>query len=60
VHNDYLPISFRDEVFLRGERDVTGKIWDEEELRRWEYEENGGRDWKGRDATESIREICDN
>ncbi|TFY60522.1 hypothetical protein EVG20_g7383, partial [Dentipellis fragilis] len=48
VTNEYVPIQFRDEVFLREEGDKTDKIWDEEELRRWEREENGGKDWDGR------------
>lgn len=25
-----------------------GKAWDEEELRKWEWLENGRRDWEGR------------
>ncbi|KZT28929.1 P-loop containing nucleoside triphosphate hydrolase protein [Neolentinus lepideus HHB14362 ss-1] len=48
VTNDYLPAQFRDEVFLRKEGDLSGKEWDEEALRRWEREVNGGREWEGR------------
>ncbi|KAH9937723.1 P-loop containing nucleoside triphosphate hydrolase protein [Amylocystis lapponica] len=49
VTNDYLPIQFRGDVFLRPAGDVTDKIWDEAALRRWEMEENGGRPWDGRE-----------
>ncbi|KAH8080290.1 P-loop containing nucleoside triphosphate hydrolase protein [Cristinia sonorae] len=48
VTNDYLPIQFRGDVFLRKEGDMTGKTWDEAALLRWEAEENGGRPWPGR------------
>lgn len=48
VHNDYLPIQFRDDVFLRQDGDLEGKLWDEEALRRWELEENEGKEWEGR------------
>ncbi|OSD07077.1 P-loop containing nucleoside triphosphate hydrolase protein [Trametes coccinea BRFM310] len=48
VTNDYLPIQFRGEEFLRKEGDKRDKIWDEDALRQWEFEENGGRPWSGR------------
>lgn len=48
VHNDYLPIQFRGEVFLKKADDQSGKLWDEDALVRWENEENGGKDWEGR------------
>ncbi|OBZ68067.1 ATPase WRNIP1 C26H5.02c [Grifola frondosa] len=56
VTNDYLPIQFRGDVFLRKEGDVTDKIWDEAALRRWEVEENGGKPWSGRQTREPNRE----
>ncbi|KAI0358665.1 hypothetical protein OH77DRAFT_1587669 [Trametes cingulata] len=48
VTNDYLPIQFRGEEFLRKEGDMCDKVWDEDALRQWEFEENGGRPWSGR------------
>jgi putative ATPase len=48
VHNDYLPIQFRGDHFLRVAGDLTGKVWDEDALRRWENEVNGGKEWEGR------------
>ena len=27
---------------------MSGKLWDEDALVRWENEENGGRHWEGR------------
>ncbi|KAI0368277.1 P-loop containing nucleoside triphosphate hydrolase protein [Pilatotrama ljubarskyi] len=48
VTNDYLPIQFRGEEFLRKEGDTRDKTWDEDALRQWEFEENGGRPWSGR------------
>lgn len=53
VYNDYLPIQFRGETFLKKAGDVSEKIWDDDALVRWENEENGGRDWEGR----SIRDV---
>ncbi|KAI0335056.1 P-loop containing nucleoside triphosphate hydrolase protein [Cubamyces sp. BRFM 1775] len=50
VTNDYLPIQFRGEEFLRKEGDKRDKVWDEDALRQWELEENGGRPWSGRPA----------
>ncbi|KAI0645901.1 P-loop containing nucleoside triphosphate hydrolase protein [Trametes meyenii] len=52
VANDYLPIQFRDEEFLRKEGDTRDKVWDEDALRRWEFEVNGGRPWSGRPDAE--------
>lgn len=52
MHNDYLPIQFRGESFLKEAGDRSGKIWDNDALVRWENEENGGRDWEGRPARE--------
>ena len=48
VTNDYLPIQFRGDEFLRKEGDLSGKTWDEDALRQWEFDENGGRSWSGR------------
>lgn len=48
VHNDYLPIQFKDDAFLTKAGDTSGKIWDEDALVRWENEENRGKDWDGR------------
>ena len=48
VTNDYLPIQFRGDEFLRKEGDTSDKTWDEDALRQWEFEENGGRPWSGR------------
>ncbi|RDX54985.1 P-loop containing nucleoside triphosphate hydrolase protein [Lentinus brumalis] len=52
VTNDYMPIQFRGDEFLRKEGDMSGKIWDEEALREWEFRENGGQNWSGRPATD--------
>ncbi|KAF8919975.1 DNA polymerase III, clamp loader complex, gamma/delta/delta subunit [Mucidula mucida] len=52
VTNTYLPSQLQGKSFLRDEDDKTNKIWDEEALKRWELEENGGQPWCGRkDAT---------
>ncbi|KAI0930396.1 hypothetical protein AcV5_007121 [Taiwanofungus camphoratus] len=48
VTNDYLPIQFRGDVFLKPAGDITSRVWDEAALLRWEMEENGGRPWEGR------------
>ncbi|KAH9892738.1 P-loop containing nucleoside triphosphate hydrolase protein [Cubamyces lactineus] len=48
VTNDYLPIQFRGGEFLRKEGDKRDKVWDEDALRQWELQENGGRPWSGR------------
>lgn len=48
MHNDYLPITFRGDIFLKEAGDTSDKIWDEKELLRWEQEDNGGRIWEGR------------
>ncbi|KDQ57540.1 hypothetical protein JAAARDRAFT_130261 [Jaapia argillacea MUCL 33604] len=48
VHNEYMPIQFKGEVFLQKEGDLSGKVWDEDALRQWELEVNRGRDWEGR------------
>ncbi|KAF9051020.1 P-loop containing nucleoside triphosphate hydrolase protein [Hymenopellis radicata] len=48
------PKSIASKVFLRDEGDKSNKIWDEEALKRWELEENGGEPWCGRkDAAQS-------
>ncbi len=51
--NEYIPIQFRGDTFLRMEGDKTDKAWDENALRQWEFEENGGRSWSGRPPEES-------
>jgi putative ATPase len=48
VYNEYLPIQFRGEAFLKKAGDISGKFWDEDALTRWESEENGGKSWEGR------------
>jgi len=48
VTNEYLPSLVQGEIILRKEGDLSGKVWDEEALRRWEEIENGGRAWEGR------------
>ncbi|RPD78602.1 P-loop containing nucleoside triphosphate hydrolase protein [Lentinus tigrinus ALCF2SS1-7] len=48
VTNDYLPIQFQGDQFLRKEGDTSGKIWDEQALREWELRENKGQSWSGR------------
>ena len=48
VHNQFLPTEVKDEVFLLKEGDTSDKAWDEEALKVWEKEENGGRKWGGR------------
>lgn len=53
VHNDYLPIAFRGEKFLKEVGDLSDKDWNEQELLRWEQEENGGRLWEGRSPMNS-------
>lgn len=50
VHNDYLPVAFRGDKFLKEVGDLSGKDWNEQELLRWEQEENGGLLWKGRSS----------
>ncbi|KAG1732196.1 DNA polymerase III, clamp loader complex, gamma/delta/delta subunit [Suillus paluster] len=50
VHNDYLPIAFRGDKFLKEASDMSDKVWNEQELLRWEQEENGGRLWEGRSS----------
>ena len=48
VHNEHLPRQFQEEIFLRKEGDMSGKIWDEDALVIWENKENGGKEWEGR------------
>ncbi|KAH9929539.1 P-loop containing nucleoside triphosphate hydrolase protein [Epithele typhae] len=48
VTNDYMPIQFRGDEFVRKAGDLGGKTWDEDALRKWEYAENGGKPWSGR------------
>lgn len=50
VHNQYLPREVEGSEFLYKEGDTRGKVWNEEALRGWEKEENGGLQWGGRDA----------
>lgn len=50
MHNDYLPVQFRGDIFLKEAGDRSGKLWDEDALVRWENEDNGGRDWEGRSS----------
>lgn len=55
VHNTYVPFQFEGSRFLREAGDAEGKEWDEEALRVWEKEENGGREWEGRGSTSVAR-----
>jgi putative ATPase len=48
VTNEYLPSRVQGEIILRKEGDLSDKLWDEEGLKRWEEEENGGQEWTGR------------
>lgn len=48
VCNEYLPAAFRSDKFLKEVGDLSDKDWNEQELLRWEQEENGGRLWEGR------------
>lgn len=51
VTNEYLPTQFREDTFLKPVGDMTGKIWDESALQKWEQEENRGRSWPGRNIS---------
>lgn len=55
VHNEYLPIAFRGDEFLKEVGDLSDKDWNEKELLRWEQEENGGRLWEGRSSAQQRR-----
>jgi putative ATPase len=44
-----LPPEIEGREFLKKAGDTSGKKWDEEGLRRWEAEVNGGDLWPGRD-----------
>ncbi|KIO32309.1 hypothetical protein M407DRAFT_112573 [Tulasnella calospora MUT 4182] len=52
VHNDFLPLQYKQEGFLRADGDLEGKVWDEDLLRQWEYMDNSGKDWEGRSKGE--------
>ncbi|KAG8929206.1 glycerol ethanol, ferric requiring protein [Tulasnella sp. 417] len=52
VHNDFLPLQYKQERFLRADGDLEGKVWDEDLLRQWEYMDNSGKDWEGRSKAE--------
>lgn len=52
VHNDYLPIAFRGDMFLKEAGNLSDKDWNEQELLRWEQEGNGGRLWEGRSSAQ--------
>ena len=47
VDNTYLPPEIQGQRFLRQEGDKTGKLWDEEALKRWESVHNTR--WEGRE-----------
>jgi putative ATPase len=55
VHNTYMPLQFEGEKFLQDRGDVLGKKWDEDALRHWEHEVNGGQDWEGRSSTSDTK-----
>jgi len=48
VHQEYLPAGVAGQKILLEEGDMSGKIWDENALRNWEWRANGGDDWPGR------------
>ncbi|TRM69586.1 hypothetical protein BD626DRAFT_563317 [Schizophyllum amplum] len=50
VMNTYVPSEVEGQEILKKAGDISGKSWDEEALRRWEREANGGREWEGRGA----------
>ncbi|KIJ61352.1 hypothetical protein HYDPIDRAFT_159710 [Hydnomerulius pinastri MD-312] len=50
VYNEYLPLSFHGDKFLKDAGDTSDKVWDEDALLHWERECNGGRPWSGRPA----------
>ncbi|KAG8981399.1 hypothetical protein FRB90_007286, partial [Tulasnella sp. 427] len=52
VHNDFLPLQYKQQRFLRPEGDLEGKVWDEDLLKQWEYMDNDGKDWAGRPKVE--------
>ncbi|KAF4598326.1 hypothetical protein EYR38_006723 [Pleurotus pulmonarius] len=54
VYNEYLPLKLRDEVFLKQADDGSDKTWDEDALRQWETEMNGGDLWDGRDDKNAV------
>ncbi|ETW80796.1 hypothetical protein HETIRDRAFT_46394, partial [Heterobasidion irregulare TC 32-1] len=54
VTNDYIPERFRNVRFLREIGDRTDKTWDEKALRRWEVDENNGKEWEGRVSHKNI------
>ncbi|KAF9502008.1 P-loop containing nucleoside triphosphate hydrolase protein [Pleurotus eryngii] len=54
VYNEYLPPKLRDEVFLKQAGDESDKTWDEDALRQWETEMNGGELWDGRDDKNAV------
>lgn len=53
VINTYLPLELKGEEYLLQDGDESEKMWDEEQLRRWEMEVNGGLPWSGRNASSS-------
>ncbi|KAI4528644.1 P-loop containing nucleoside triphosphate hydrolase protein [Schizophyllum commune Loenen D] len=48
VVNTYVPLEVEGQEILKKAGDLSGKAWDEEALRRWEKEVNGGKEWEGR------------
>lgn len=48
VYQEYLPPLIPGERILLKEGDMTGKLWDEDALRRWETLKNAGQEWSGR------------
>ncbi|KAL1669629.1 hypothetical protein GGF50DRAFT_43757 [Schizophyllum commune] len=48
VVNTYVPLEVEGQEILKKAGDLSGKEWDEEALRRWEKEVNGGKEWEGR------------
>lgn len=50
VYNQCLPPALKGSVVLKSEEEERkDKTWDEDGLRRWEQEVNGGKPWKGRE-----------
>ncbi|KAK7057260.1 ATPase WRNIP1 C26H5.02c [Favolaschia claudopus] len=60
VHNTYLPPSLQNEEFLKEAGDTSGKMYDEDALRSWEINVNGGKPWEGRANLPEINSDVDN
>ncbi|KAF8578718.1 P-loop containing nucleoside triphosphate hydrolase protein [Ramaria rubella] len=50
VHQEYLPPHLLGEIFLKKAGDLSGKTWDENQLKLWERERNHNQSWEGREV----------